>query len=372
MWLAIAASCAVVLSAPFMGQLRGALQSALPQGTYRTVIGAAVLLTVAAAACVCVARIRDRRLLRYGALALALAVGIGYARWSASGNANVDLVERVHFVEYGLLALLYFRVWRDRGDLSTLTGPALACTTTALGDEWLQWFVPGRVGEIRDVGLDAVAIGCGLLFAIALNPPARFVPRVTERPALGMAGLAAATVLTTACFIAVIHLGHEIRSGWSIWRSRFTAQELNGFSQARRDVWSKTGPPMVLERLSREDQYLAEGIWHVQRRNEAAGSGDSLAAWRENEILEAFFAPVLDFPSYAAPSPSRWPQEQRENIGAQVSLDDREYVSPAQPFPLFVWNLALFWAVVAVVFSGVCWWCMRPGRRGEPRLSRTV
>ena len=83
-----------------MGQLRAALQAALPAGTYRTVVGAAVIGSIAVALAVGVARIRERRGLRYGALLIALGIGLVYARFTASGNANVDLVERVHFIEY--------------------------------------------------------------------------------------------------------------------------------------------------------------------------------------------------------------------------------------------------------------------------------
>ena len=64
-------------------------------------------------------------------------------------------------------------------------------------------------------------------------------------------------------------------------------------------------------RLGREDHYLTEGLWHVQRRNQAWDSADAAAAWRENRILEKFYAPVLDTPTYAGPTGHRWPAAQR-------------------------------------------------------------
>ena len=185
------ASCAIVLSAPFMGQIRAALQAALPGSTYRAIVGASVIGSIAVALAIGVARIRERRGLRYGALLAALAIGLVYARFTASGNASVDLVERVHFVEYGVLALLFFRACRERQDLSLLAIPAFASIVVAVLDEWFQWFVPGRVGEIRDVALDAVAIGCGLLFALGLAPPSRLAGR---RPATADARNAPPTV----------------------------------------------------------------------------------------------------------------------------------------------------------------------------------
>jgi VanZ family protein len=357
--LPLITSIAIVLSGPFMGQLRGALQAALPTTAYRAVLGSAVLLAVAGAVVAAVARIRERRAQRYGAIALGLVIAVIYARATATGNANVDLVERVHFVEYGLLALLFFRAWRDRGDLSALALPALACIVVAFVDEWVQWFVPARVGEIRDVALDGVAIASGLLLALGLDPPHRLVPRLPPRPATALAVLSSAAILAAAMFIGVIHVGHEISLESSTLRSRFTRVELEELSRERAERWTREGAPTTLRRLSREDQYLAEGVWHVQRRNDAAGAGDVLAAWRENAILERLFAPVLDWPSYAAPSPSRWPPEQRADLEARASSEGRPYESGAQPFPLYTWSRPLLWTLTGSALLGVLWCCLR-------------
>ena len=78
-------------------------------------------------------------------------------------------------------------------------------------------------------------------------------------------------------------------------------------------LW-QTEPPIRIKRLSREDQYLDEGLWHVRRRN----SAEVDEAWHENLILERFFVPVLDLPTYASPNGNRWPPEQRANIAKQV------------------------------------------------------
>jgi hypothetical protein len=353
LFLAIAAAFTIVLSAPFMGQIRSALQAALPSGMYRAVVGAIVVGAVLAAVGVGLVRIRERRALRYGAILLSLAIGVAYARMTATGNANVDLVERVHFVEYGLLALLFFRAWRDRGDLSMIVAPLLACTIVAFVDEWFQWFLPARVGEIRDIALNAIAVGCGLLFALGLDLPQRMQARMSRETARSLAVLSAVTVLTGAVFVDIIHMGHEITWEQSTLRSRFTEGQLDALSAERARRWSQDGAPLTLQRLSREDQYLAEGLWHVQHRNEAAGAGDAQVAWRENLILERFFAPVLEWPSYAAPTASRWPPEQRENVAAAESLDARPYASQAAPFPILTWHRGVFWAIASLAAAGL-------------------
>jgi hypothetical protein len=372
--VALAAGAAIVLTAPFVGQIRGALQAALPEGAYRALVAAAVLGAVLGGVGYALARIRDDRRGRYGRLALAIAAGVTYAWWSSSGNISVDLVEHFHFVEYGLLTLLFYRVWRHAGGALALVAPALCALMIGTLDEWLQWFVPLRVGEMRDVALNGVAIGCGLLFATGLEPMpqghGRRLPDVPRAVRL----LPATALLTVACFFHVVHLAYDVDAGQGTrFRSRFTSDQLDAESRARADRWRQEGPPSRVRRLSREDQYLAEGIWHVQRRNESAEAGDHFAAWKENVILERFFGPVLDTPSYAVPASPRWAAEQRASAAAAGSVDERRYVSEAERYPLYVWNRAAYWLVIGVV-AGLLVVLAWPGARvaGSERTPAAV
>ena len=163
--LALVASLIVTAGAPYTGQIRGAIQDALP-GQYRFILGGIVVAAVALAVVTAWLRIRERRVQRYGALALAVGGGALYAFVTATGNANVDAVERFHLVEYGALTWLYYRAWHARGDVSSLVFPALATFMVGIFDEGLQWLVPARVGELRDVLLNGVSIACGLVFSV--------------------------------------------------------------------------------------------------------------------------------------------------------------------------------------------------------------
>src|SRR5262245_25698853 len=96
--LALLASLIITVGAPYTGQIRGAIQDALP-GQYRIIIGGIVLVAVAFAVVTALLRIRERRLARYGLLALAVGGGAIYTWLTATGNANVDVVERFHLVE---------------------------------------------------------------------------------------------------------------------------------------------------------------------------------------------------------------------------------------------------------------------------------
>jgi Ca2+/Na+ antiporter len=74
--------------------------------------------------------------------------------------------EAVHFLEYGLLGFLLFRAWRlTVPDKAVYLASFLTGTLVGTFDEIFQWFMPGRYWDIRDVGLNALAVG---LFQVAL------------------------------------------------------------------------------------------------------------------------------------------------------------------------------------------------------------
>jgi hypothetical protein len=353
---ALAASAAVVLAAPYVGQIRAAIQSALP-GQYRLVIGGTIAVALILALAAAFIRIRERRALRYGLIAAAVAGGVLYATATATGNANVDVVERFHFIEYGVLTLLFYRVWNERKDVTSIVFPFLAGLMIGTFDEAFQWLVPARVGELRDVLLDGVAVACGLIFAIGLEPPASVKAAIDQRTRRELVAFVATATLTAAAFFHAVHLGHDIDAAHAgRFLSRFTAAELTDAARDRAGRW-RLEPPAALHRLSIEDHYLAEGLWHIQRRNE----GHGLHTWKENLILERFFEPVLDFPTYSTPSGARWRPEQRANVEASEAADPRAYVSDANPYPIYTWSPWTFWAGIAAFVAAATTIIMKVG-----------
>ena len=110
-------------------------------------------------------------------------------------------------------------------------------------------------------------------------------------------------------------------------------------------------------RLSREDQYLDEGLWHIRERNRRWEAGDYDVAFLENEILERYFAPVhrhevvCGSRARAAGRPSRRPTR------GNARKPRPDFISEAEPYPIVtVWGVRTwqFWglvfALVATVF----------------------
>jgi hypothetical protein len=368
-WRLIAASttsAAVVTAAPIMGQVRGLLRSAFP-AYFVVIVGAAVAGAVITALVTAIVRIKTSRAARFAAIAAALVIGIGYSVASRSGIPDVDAVEHVHFIEYGLITILFYRAWREQADPSAFALPVLAALLVGTLDEWLQWFVPVRVGEMRDVLLNLVAISCGLLFGAAIEPPAAFSKRLRRESTVSVGVAGAAVVLTFAAFVSMAHLGHLVstekgsgslfqndrpeKAPGAFFKSHYTGDGLDALARDRAARW-RTDPPVVLKRFSQEDQYMDEGLWHIRRRNEDWTAGNYSGAWNENLILERFYQPVLDTSSYALPGGGRWPAAQRADAAARTGAQAAPFVSDAQPYPVFIWPKPLFWSAVALVMLG--------------------
>ena len=340
--LAVLVSATVVLTSPFVADLRDGLRR-LTGARYGLTINWLVVGAVVLACAAAFRRIRDRRLLRYGAIAAALAAGVAYVWVNA-----LPAIERFHFVEYGLVTMLFYRAVVPRpsaagatsSDVSIFLVPVFAALMVGTADEWVQWFVPRRYGEVRDILLNGAAIACGLLFSLGVDPPRAFHLRPAGRSLALVSRLAAATVLALGAFLLVVHLGYTIDDGeGGRFRSRHTADELAAASRDRLQRWKEGALPPA-PTLSREDQYLTEGLWHVQARNEAWTS-DVDTAWGENLILEKYFAPVLR-------AGLAWPAAQRADAAARRRVDPgRRFASHAERYPILTWNKPLFVALVA-------------------------
>jgi hypothetical protein len=159
-----------------------------------------------------------------------------------------------------------------------------------------------------------------------------------------------------------VHLGQEIGDpGTGRFRSRYDAATLAQIGQERLAEW-KSAPPLLRPKsLTQEDQYLSEGHLHVQERNRKWDAGDIASAWSENLILERFYAPVLDTPSYVSRIGHRWPDaqrtdgEQRSKLARSGSASLPPYESQADATEgrhfIRTWPKSIFWAVVLLVMA---------------------
>ncbi len=74
--------------------------------------------------------------------------------------------ERIHFIEYGLLGIVAYLIFRrDFIPFFSLLLATLLVTLAGWGDETIQYFLPSRVYDLRDVAFNGIG---GLLGALLL------------------------------------------------------------------------------------------------------------------------------------------------------------------------------------------------------------
>ena len=114
-------------------------------------------------------RVRRRRWGPYLALAVIGPIYVYLLREYAIFPA-----ERLHLIEYGFMGGFLFRALRV--DLSARSAYIAAFAATVLlgfGDECIQWILPQRFFEVKDVQLNAISGGLGLLLHFVVFPPER-------------------------------------------------------------------------------------------------------------------------------------------------------------------------------------------------------
>jgi hypothetical protein len=337
---ALAVSAIVVGMAPYASDIRDWISETLA-GRFVRVMGVAFAVVVGAIVVWVVTRIRDDRLRRYGLLLVALALLFGQlAGWSRT-DAAVNAVERIHFLYYGLLGFLWLRAFRRaRADLSAPLAALLATLLVAIADEGVQWYVAARTGELYDVVLNVYASATGVLAGLALDGPRTLRWRLLSGGGVGLARLGASAMVALAAFVHVAHLGYRIDDPCvGTFRSYFTESELRAASRDRVARWTARplGPPGEFAPLEREDWFRTEGGMRVQHRNAALERGDVYQAWKENLLLERWYAPFLDQINrdgqpFRLPDATRADLERRQPAREPYPFDD-----PVGRDPLRIW-----------------------------------
>ena len=328
---------AIVLSAPFMGRIRDDIFARFPTSAVRGL--ALVLAALAAAAFLyAVVRIRHRRLPRYAGLALVAALLWYQEAGFSIGSPQVDMVEKIHLVEYGLLAYLLYRAIRRAGDLTILLLPLLGVTFAGVLDETMQWLTETRLGETRDVLLDLYAGLCGLIFSLSLDPPERLAWRLSPTRRRLLSDTTGLVVLATGLFFNTANLGYEHDDPQiGRFRSWHSLDQLRRAAADRARRW-QTNPPASLSPWHREDYFLTEAGWHVRHRQERHQAGDAYLAVQANRILEKYYGPFLDLESFRGSGRHRWPPEVRRDLESRAPrYDPRRYLSPVLIHRIYPW-----------------------------------
>lgn len=336
---ALALAATVWCTSPFLGLVRDALFDRFSSNAVRILavsLGALLVVVLALAVLRLIHGLRSAAVRPSPWQWVGLLVVLGLLWYQVHGFQigipSSDIAEKIHIVEYGLMALLLYRGARraprlreGAGDLGLLLVPLFGATLAGTVDESVQGFFQLRTGDIRDVALNALAGLTGLVLALSVTPPRRWQPLPPPRRRLG--ALVAATILAAGLFFYEAHLGYEIEDP-QIGRfvSWFDRDELLRLQAERAERWAERPPS--LDAWRPEDYYLTEAAWHAHHRNASLEAGDDFFAAQANRVLETYYAPFLDLESFRGSGRHRWYPDLRDRLYEEHPPQPEVYVSP--------------------------------------------
>jgi hypothetical protein len=150
----------IYLTLPLMRSVLNALRGAVGQENLSTALN--VTLVLAGLALIALGVRHGWKTLLHVTVPLAIILAVAY-------HLHIP-EERVHFLQYGLLGLLVLKTSRVRSWLQLLAVAAFVIAVGAI-DEAIQWLLPNRVGDLRDVAMNTLAGVMGVWIGTALHWP---------------------------------------------------------------------------------------------------------------------------------------------------------------------------------------------------------
>jgi len=165
--IAAAAWTAIIFAfIPLVRPIQRALLRAVDQGW----ITVAVLLAVGLALAAAVARLRrlPRPARSFDLVWLVAVTALAaWCAWALRGRPE----EAIHLLQFGILAVLLYRAMRPAGpDLAILAAAVLLGALLGTVDEIIQWIVPARYWDLRDVAVNAGACALAAAALWRLDP----------------------------------------------------------------------------------------------------------------------------------------------------------------------------------------------------------
>lgn len=238
-------------------------------------------------------------------------------------------VAKIHLIQYGVLAVLFWRAVRlDAPDRGALAASLFLSLAAGIGDEFIQGVLPSRVGELLDVRVNLYASLLALGFVAVMN-------RQATRGRMGATsrGFVASSLLLCVAFLWVfftfnpdLYFGYRHRcDAQLVFYSLLSLDELEKID---RDVEPETIAVLTEQfdaetgqRLAAMDRWLAEGrlssathalfrhiLLHHEYVRRLMREGRPADAFREHCVHRAVFLNLLWH------YPPRWMPEDEARI----------------------------------------------------------
>lgn len=386
-WLwAFLCALAIFFTVPLARKIQNLVSTLVGRSFFGYLVLFAAAATFLGAGYILYFRLKIRKLPNYLWLVFISAI---YVYFTLKLWANPE--EAVHFIQYGLLGFFLFRAFHHHiDDKGIYLAAFLGGTLTGTFDEILQWIVPGRYFDLRDVGLNALS---SALFQILLWKgirPKLLDDKIRPRSIRIVSVLLAANLLLLGLCLsntpqrvkkytkAIPFLsGLERQEAMSefkfkhkdpeigIFYSRLTLEELKNIDTYRGEEFGNT-----LREWQNQDYaeylrifpgsitpFLHEIRVHIFRRDKrlerAQSSFDEsvqrenfFIAYKENLILEKYFGRTL------AESPHSWDEAQKKEILKRID-PETQYKSPVSAGIWATVNERVTWIIIAAILIGL-------------------
>jgi len=216
------------------------------------------------------------------------------------------LRERIHLIEYGLLALLFYHSFRDKiGEKLIYLGALLYGSSVGTIDEFFQYLIANRVGDLRDVIINTLSVFTGTFFVFSLNYTYQ---KININSVRKIYYLSVTFFLLLGIFIYIVHHGYLIQDPEikSEFKSKYSAPKLLEISKKKEKIWKieKTKNPKKFSKpknyysgkiVALEDIYFKEALLRTGKRNKYFEEKKYFKAYKENEILEKYYKPFISY-----------------------------------------------------------------------------
>lgn len=311
--------------------------------------------------------------------------------------------EAIHFLMYGLLSYFLFKALSYRiHDWTVYLTAVFFVLFIGTTDEFLQWMMPQRFWDFKDVGLNMLAGGIFLLGVWkGINPTV--ISKPVKKISVGMlAGIITANLIfmglclsntpnfvnryTTAISTLSWLQNEEVMSDYGYihkdpeigtFYSRLTLEQLKEIDLINGESYAKNLPQDINSKAARKElvetykpythPFLYEFLLHLFRRNTSLDKLEdtnvpfekirrSNIAFRENLLVEKYFSNTLKHSMYA------WSDEEVEELKTTASLWKGDYKSRAgKMLTLFSLKgiLAVIFITLVIVWVSTEFWKRR-------------
>lgn len=260
-------------------------------------------------------------------------------------------IEKVHFLEYGLLAIFIILAIRvDRGDAGGYLIAGLLVTLAGCIDEYIQGLLPNRVGQLSDIYLNIIAGVLSLCwYRICIKPDET---RGGVRSALAVSlPLMGIIIVVIGIFNSQIsEFGYLIRDEEiGDFYTRMSPEKLGKEFPEKEFFVNETAPKLYVEDYSTmlkivKNKIHGEVLVHIFRRDRHVRDKDYITSYRENQILEKFFG------DYIKGTKHQWDAlKMRKAYELSLEKLNEHYISPVSDHLIVQFSEKAQWTLIMVL-----------------------